>query len=330
MGGRAPYGWGDGPRMADVDHIARAKQTRRKSAKIFGIIVAVAIGAALVILPSVLTPPPKGPFEKVATVEELLAPAQAEGWRFARLEGRPGVLLIEFPSLQAQGAAMNRIAALIEKAGAPRDRVLNDLEMLEFIRDTGSAAATFYYGHDYRLSDLARFYTLAEAGGVELSAAELRVRDGLSAEGLLVRDDDRWTAPVEETALVSYARVQGDDPATVGVDETLDPDVRETILRHELSHGVFFTDPEYRSHAQRFWNESLTEGERQLWRAFLASRDYDSSNEEMMLNEAQAFLMHTPDPRVFSAAALGVTEQQLGDMRARFRDGAPEAAAALR
>jgi len=314
--------------MTDVDHIARAKQTRRKSVQIFGLIVAAVIGAALVVLPRVLTPPPKGPFESFETVEGLLAPAKAEGWRFARLEGRPGVYLIEFPSLQAQGAAMNRIAALVEKAGAPRDRVMADLEMSEFLRETGSAAATFYYGHDYRLSDLARFYALAAAGGVELSAAELRVRDGLTAEGLLVQDGDNWTAPVEETALVSYARAQADDPSTPQVDETLDPSVRETILRHELSHGVYFTDPEYRSHAQRFWNESLTEGERQLWRAFLASRDYDSSNEEMMLNEAQAFLMHTPDQRVFSAAALGVTEDQLGDMRARFRHGAPQAAAA--
>ena len=314
--------------MTDVDHIARAKQARRKSVQIFGIVIAAVTGVSLVFLPRILTPPPAGPFQQSLNIAGLLAPAEADGWRFARLEGRPGVFLIEFPSLQAQGSAMNRVAALIEKAGAPRDRVLTDLEMLEFLRDTGSAAATFYYGHDYRMSDLARFYTLAEAGGVELSAAELRVRDGLTAEGLLVQDGESWAAPVEETALVSYARVQADDPSTPLVDETLDPSVRETILRHELSHGVYFTDPEYRSHAQRFWSESLTEGERQLWRAFLASRDYDSSNEEMMLNEAQAFLMHTPDPRVFSASALGVTEEQLGDMRARFRHGAPQAAAA--
>ncbi len=316
--------------MIAEGEIADAKRRRRKTAKVFGIIVAVVIGLGLVMLPRVLTPPPEGPFQQSLNVAGLLAPAQEEGWRFARLEGRPGVLLIEFPSLQAQGAALNRIATLVEKAGAPRDRVLTDLEMTEFMRDTGAAAATFYYGHDYRMADMARFYTLADAGGVELSAAELRVRDGLTLEGVLAQDGDVWTAADEATALVTYARAQADDPATPHVDETLDAAVRETILRHELSHGVYFTDPEYQAHAQSFWNEKLTEEERQLWRAFLARRDYDSANEEMMLNETQAFLMHTPDPRVFSAAALGVTEEQLGSMRARFRDGAPAAVVAER
>jgi len=311
--------------MTKVDHIAEAKRRRFKPVRVFGMIVAAIIGAALVIVPRLLTPPPEGPFRDSVNVAGLLAPAQSDGWRFARLEGRPGVLLIEFPTLQAQGAALNRIATLIEKAGAPRDRVLSDIEMSEFLRETGAAAATFYYGHDYRMSDLARFYTLADAEGVELSAAELRVRDGLSAEGVLVHDGKSWTSPKEESALISYARTQGDDPATPYVDETLDTAVRETILLHELSHGVYFTDADYRAYSQKFWNEKLTETERQLWRTFLAGRDYDPANEEMMLNETQAFLMHTPDARVFSAAALGVTEEQLGSMRARFRDGGPDA-----
>ncbi len=312
--------------MVAEEQITRAKRRRRKAAVTFGIVVSMLIAVALVVLPRLLTPPPEGPFRDSQTVAMLLESAEGEGWRFARLEGRPSVLLIEFPSLQAQGAALNRIATLIEKAGAPRDRVLSDTEMSEFIRATGSAAATFYYGHDYRMTDLARFFSLADAGGVELSAAELRVRDGLTAEGLLARDGEAWTASEPETALVSYARVQGDDPATAHVDETLDASVRETILLHELSHGIYFTDPEYRAHAATFWEQKLTEEERLIWRAFLASRDYDSSNEEMMLNETQAFLMFTPDARVFSAAALGVSEEQLGDMRARFRDGAPPTA----
>lgn len=316
--------------MTQVDHIVVAKSRRRKAAAIFGGLVAVLLSVALVVLPRMLTPPPEGPFREEQSIADLLAPAKGDGWRFARLRGRPGVLLIEFPSLQAQGAALNRIATLIEKAGAPRDRVLNDLEMAEFLRETGAAAATFYYGHDYRLSDMARFYSIADADAVELSAAELRVRDGLTAEGLLAHDGETWTATLPETALITYARAQADDPATANVDETLDAGVRETILLHELSHGIYFTDPAYEAHARAFWGEKLTEEERQVWRAFLASRDYDPANEEMMLNETQAFLMHTPDSRVFSAAALGVSEDLLESMRARFRASAPEGALALR
>ncbi len=312
--------------MRDDGQIESAKKRRRKTLVVFGVIVSVIFATALVILPRVLTPPPEGPFTQSETVAKLLAPAESDGWRFARLDGRPGVYLIEFPSLQAQGAALNRIATLIEKAGAPRDRVLNDLEMDEFIRESGGDAATFYYGHDYRLADMAGFYNLADEGKVELSAAELRVRDGLTAEGLLAHDGERWSAPVPETALVSYSRIQADDPQTTHVDETLDGSVRETILLHELSHGIYFTNPDFRAHVTAFWRDKLTEEERQIWRVFLTGRDYDPENEEIMLNEAQAFLMYTPDPRVFNAAALGVTEEQLESMRARFRDGAPEAA----
>ena len=46
---------------------------------------------------------------------------------------------------------------------------------------------------------------------------------------------------------------------------------------------------------------------------YLQSRD-----ELLMVNETQAFLMHTPDRRAFSAASLGVSEAQLTAWRRRF------------
>ena len=39
---------------------------------------------------------------------------------------------------------------------------------------------------------------------------------------------------------------------------------------------------------------------------------------ELAANEMQAFLMHTPDAMMFSAADLGVTDAELADMRRRF------------
>ena len=39
-----------------------------------------------------------------------------------------------------------------------------------------------------------------------------------------------------------------------------------------------------------------------------------------MINEMQAYLMHTPDPRAFSAALLHVTPEKLAELRRRFMD----------
>ncbi len=45
-----------------------------------------------------------------------------------------------------------------------------------------------------------------------------------------------------------------------------------------------------------------------------------------MINEMQAFLMHTPDTRAFSAAHLGVDEVTLTALRYRFAKGVPPSA----
>ena len=60
------------------------------------------------------------------------------------------VMVLQFPNLAEQGAAMNRIAALIEKAGAPRDRVLSDTELHLLITGSGDNAQTFYQGFTFR------------------------------------------------------------------------------------------------------------------------------------------------------------------------------------
>jgi hypothetical protein len=68
----------------------------------------------------------------------------------------------------------------------------------------------------------------------------------------------------------------------------------------------------------------LTAQERQRFIRFLGSLDYDTSNEELMVNEMQAMLMHTPDERAFSADAVGITASDLARLRTRFRQGWPD------
>ena len=251
-------------------------------------------------------------------IAELLAGHSAD-WRVARLKENPAVMVIEFPGLAEQGAAMNRIAALLEKADAPRDRVLDDRSLAALIARAGDNAQTFYQGHDYTDAGLAHFFGLAEAQAVKLNAQELRLLRVLSAAGLMAtgRRAPSEAADPSPQALITFTATQADDPATP-IDEGVDAVRRSSVLRHEASHGRFYTRPVYRKHCIHLWRDQLTERQRENIRGFLAGIGYDRRNEELMLNEAQAFLMNTADSRAFNAAAVGMTEPELAEVRNRF------------
>ncbi|MFY7855025.1 MAG: hypothetical protein ACOVQT_02700 [Rubrivivax sp.] len=254
------------------------------------------------------------------TVPELLG-QRAVDWVVSRLHRDPAVLIIEFPTLREQGAALNRAAALLEKDGAPRDRVLDDAALAALITRHGDSPASFYQGHGYLADQLAQFFNQASRQGVTLNAQEQRLRR-LLLDARVLDERPQGLAAAGLQSVISYTAAQPDDPGTTP-DETIDAVRRESVLRHELSHALFFTNRAYREHAFRFWRQRLTEDERQRLRGMLARLNYDPANETLMVNEAQAFLMHTPDVRAFNASVLGLNEAQLEDMRRRFREGAP-------
>jgi hypothetical protein len=98
---------------------------------------------------------------------------------------------------------------------------------------------------------------------------------------------------------------------------------RATILHHELSHGAYFTDPAYAAYARDFWLNVLTEAQRAGFRRFLGSEGYDETNEDLMLNEAQAYLVHTPDPRYFRPVYAGLSDAEAARLRRIFLAGMP-------
>jgi hypothetical protein len=236
--------------------------------------------------------------------EAAIRDHRADQPRLIRYAGNPAIFLIDYPTLAAQGAALNRVAALVEKAGLPRDRVLSEAEMAEAIARSGESAATFYFGHNYRGADLARFFALAERDGLALSAAEAWLR----AQYVLARG---LVPAGQEIVLLSLAAPGAE----------MDEAGRATILRHELSHGRFGTDAAYAAHIRQVWTTRFTEADRAAIRAFLGREGYDTAIEELMIDEAQAYLLHTPDPRFFTAAHLSVPEAELERLRALMREG---------
>ena len=250
---------------------------------------------------------------------------RADRMQVFRFAGNPLVLVIDFPGLAAQGRMMNRLASLIEKSHAPRDRVVGDGELDRLIGAGGDNPATYYFGHDYDATGLTRFYNLAALGAVELNAAELLLRTLLLQAGFMKETPSGYATLAPERAIVSVSQPQADDPAT-GQDEAVDADLRAAILRHELSHGEFFTNPGYRDYVAGFWKRQMTEAQRAGFRAFLAAEDYDVSDERLMMNEMQAYLVNTPDPRLFGADFVGLTDEEVETLAARFLAGGPPSA----
>ena len=103
----------------------------------------------------------------------------------------------------------------------------------------------------------------------------------------------------------------------------LSASARATILRHELSHGEYFTVPAYAAYSQKFWNNSLTEDDRGHFRTFLAAEGYDLALSDLIINETQAYLMHTANKQFFNAQAVGIADPRLNLLRGLFLTGMP-------
>jgi hypothetical protein len=220
-------------------------------------------------------------------------------FRFAQ---NPRILVLDFTSLRDQGRMLNRAAAFAEKSGLPHDRLLTDSELDTAIRAGGDTPETFYYGHDYGASSLARFFALADRDGVGLLSDEVELRRLLRQNGWFERD--------ARAGLISIPQA--------GADKNVTMEARGTILHHELSHGEYFTNPHYAAFVHHFWTQSLTSAERERIRHHLRSLGYDASLDDVMENEAQAYLMFTGSPTFFSPDMVGMSTTRLWELRTGF------------
>lgn len=258
----------------------------------------------------------------LASPPEILADS-ATGDAIFALKANPHVVVIDFATLHHQAEAFNRMAVLVEKIGEPHDRVLNDADLAAAIRGSGDRPETYYYGHDYSAGDVSRFFALARRDKVTLTDEERRLAALARQQGWLGADGSEPAAAAGAGAVgagtvgavISLPRP---DPAA-GVDAAM----RATILRHEMAHGEYFTNPVYAAYVAHFWRDTMTADDRDLFRAFLSRNGYDPALEDLMRNEMQAYLVHTRDPHFFGAAALGVTEAHLAAMQAAFMAGMP-------
>jgi hypothetical protein len=247
---------------------------------------------------------------------ELLA-NKAPGLSVFEYEGRPAIVVFDFPTLVEQGRMFNRLVALIERIGAPRERVLGNEELAAYIRSVGKTEATLAYGNDFLVGEMVVFFNLAEIGGIDLNPQELSLRQFLLERKMMVLRNGFYQAAMPRAVVLSLPQRSAGSPGSPAVSEL----ARRTILSHEVAHGEFYTNAAYARYCRQFWNEVMTEKQRAAFRKFLASNSYNPENEEMMINEGQAYLMYTPDPRAFNPKLVGLSDGEVAQLRLKFREG---------
>jgi len=124
--------------------------------------VQVAVAPVAVAPPTVPPPPassraPTPAFQITTATEAEINAHVATSLSLFQLADNPWVLVLDFASLRDQGKMLNRVAAYVEKAGLPHDRVLTDSELEAAIAAQGDTIETFYYGHDYSSATLRRW-----------------------------------------------------------------------------------------------------------------------------------------------------------------------------
>ena len=233
----------------------------------------------------------------------------------------PDVYILDFPSLYIQGRSMNRIMALIEDVRAPKDRVLSEFEFEKFLKTHALSTEGFNLGHDYTSHHLTQFFRLTEQHGIALREEEKQLKDLLIKHGLINNDLSAVSEDDKKVIISITQQTIEFDKNNKEINVTLD--MRKSVLRHELSHGEFFSNPSYREHAENFWNNEIPDYLKRRIGRFLTDLGYDIADKALAINEMQAFLFHTDHEAIFAPQDIGITGKELDELKKRFFEGLP-------
>jgi hypothetical protein len=220
--------------------------------------------------------------------------------------------------LRTQGQMFVRIVLFTETQNAPKTQVIAQPLLAAWFKENKARPETVTAGNNLRATDLVRFFNTLLIQGEAATQAETELLKGLLDAGIVQRSKLGYEAAMPERMLITVPQV-----STVPgcLECTVSADTRDGILQHELAHARYFVDAVYRDFSLWFWAHGLAEPVRQAFKRMLEMRGYDPSNRELLSNEMQAFLMHTPNETLFSAKLIGLTNETLAKTRQDFTEG---------
>ncbi|UPR03071.1 hypothetical protein HOP50_11g63980 [Chloropicon primus] len=183
-----------------------------------------------------------------------------------RWEGHENVLFIVFPNKIALRNGLTRLSVFLEDpVEAGTIMAANDVR-------PGKYVAASYTGHNFRPSDYAKF------------AAKAREE----SKALEPEEEELWGILLKE--FPGFEGGGGECWGCIATARGLNKGEVANTLLHESMHGLFYAHSELRAVTWKFWDEVMDASEKSLWLHFLSSIGYNSSNEEVCVNEMLAYL----------------------------------------
>lgn len=258
---------------------------------------------------------------------EQIVTAQAAERTFYWLYDSPRVLVLDMPNVEDQSRVFARLVIFIERSSAPRHRILSVDEVLKWRLANKETLATLTIGNNIRANDFALFFNTARLQAEPITEDEQWLLARLLEHGVIKAVENGYESHAPEKIVISAPQVSKIEGCA---NCTITPLKRDLILRHELAHARFITDQVYRNYVWWFWHNILTSQQRVDISKYLRSLGYDLGAPDMLINEMQAFLIHTPESEYFSSRAAGMSGKQMTELHAAFKKHFPSAAQPLR
>lgn len=233
---------------------------------------------------------------------------------------RPGLYVLHAPSLAGQGAMFSRVVALFERRDMPRDHIVTMAAIASHARRFGTNAADLTAGNNFSSMELAQFFDLARRQHLTLTPGERALQRIAMQTGLIDERDGGWQARSTRDFLITIPGL-GVGPGG----ENIDASVRAAILSHELGHWQYFSDTAYAHACRTFWWRELSYDQRAELTRQLEALGYDASD-RIVIDETQAYLLHTPAPYMPLADAPGPNGFDVAAIRGKLKRIVDEAA----
>ena len=232
---------------------------------------------------------------------------------------RPGLYVLQAPSLAEQGAMFSRVVALFERRDMPHDHIVTMAAIAAHARRFGADPAGLTAGNNFSSVELAHFFDVARLQRLELTAGERTLQRVVVQIGLIAQRNGSWQARSTHDFLIT---IPGLGPAPGG--ETIDVPVRAAILSHELGHWQYFSNDAYAHACRTFWWHELSYAERAELTRQLEGMGYDPGD-RIIIDEMQAYLLHTPARYMPLVDAPGPAGVDIARVRGRLQKTVSEA-----
>lgn len=222
----------------------------------------------------------------------------------------PDAYIVSFPTSGQAAQAFDRVSLFAEHPiFYGRIATRQDLDTYFAATNAVQEEGAWIYagGFDIDAKDAALFFNEAP----ELFPEELALRNLLLKEGIMWKEGNVYLA---------------ERKAILGVSRDLYSSLERQVLEHELRHALYFLDQDYAKATRVLWT-GLSETERAEVRKKLGGL-YVSSDEDLMMNEFQAYLSETDPFIVHQWLGTSIDKKRATQLRSEFFEATKHISAA--